>query len=69
AACNCCGIQGKLDFFGMSLLIDPWGDVLAEGGETDTVISADFDLAKMHAFREQIPCFNDRRPEIYGRLD
>ncbi|GAB4171216.1 MAG: carbon-nitrogen family hydrolase [Geothermobacteraceae bacterium] len=69
AACNCCGIQGKLDFFGMSLLIDPWGDVLAEGGETDTVIRADFDLAKMHAFREQIPCFNDRRPEIYGRLD
>lgn len=68
AAANCCGIQGKLDFFGMSLLISSKGEVLAEGGETDTVLCASFDHEEMQTYREQIRCFADRRPEIYGRL-
>ena len=68
AAANCCGIQGKLDFFGMSLLISSRGEVLAEAGETDTVLNASFDRQEMATYREQIRCFVDRRPEIYGSL-
>jgi omega-amidase len=68
AAANCCGIQGKLDFFGMSLLISPRGDVLAEGGEIDCELIARFDFEEMASYREQIPCYRDRRPEIYGAL-
>ena len=68
AAANCCGIQGKLDFFGMSLLISARGEVLAEAGETDTVLNATFDRQEMATYREQIRCFTDRRPEIYGSL-
>lgn len=67
-AANCCGIQGKLDFFGMSLLISPWGEVLAEGGEKDTEITALFDFEQMVSFRSKIRCFEDRRPEVYGKL-
>ncbi|WP_305044970.1 carbon-nitrogen family hydrolase [Geoalkalibacter sp.] len=67
-AANCCGIQGKLDFFGMSLLISPWGEVLAEAGEADTELSACFDFEEMVSFRGKIRCFEDRRPEIYGTL-
>ena len=68
AAANCCGIQGKLDFFGMSLLISAKGEVLAEAGETDTVLTANFDRQEMKSYRDQIRCFADRRPEIYGTL-
>jgi predicted amidohydrolase len=68
AAANCCGIQGKLDFFGMSLLISARGEVLAEGGETDVVLTATFDRAEKEEYRSQIRCFFDRRPEIYGTL-
>jgi predicted amidohydrolase len=68
AATNCCGIQGKLDFFGMSLLISSRGEILAEAGETDTVLTACFDRQEMQDYREQIRCFVDRRPEIYGTL-
>jgi len=68
AAANCCGIQGTLDFFGMSLLISSKGEVLAEGGETDTVLTASFDRQEMKNYREQIHCFTDRRPEVYGTL-
>jgi len=68
AACNCCGVQGKLDFFGMSLLIAPRGEVLAEGGEVDSELLARFDPRELDDYRSQIPCFRERRPEIYGTL-
>ena len=67
-ATNCCGIQGKLDFFGMSLLLSARGEVLAEGGETDTELVATFDYQEMLDYRAQIRCYDDRRPEVYGKL-
>lgn len=67
-AANCCGLQGKLDFFGMSLLLSARGEVLAEAGEVDACIVATFDFAEMTEYRQQIPCFQERRPEIYRQL-
>lgn len=68
AATNCCGIQDKLDFFGMSLLLSPRGEILAEGGATETELIATFDYQEMVDYRAQIRCYHDRRPEIYGTL-
>ncbi len=68
AAANCCGRQGKLDFFGMSLLIAPRGEILAEGGESATELVADFDFAEMQDYRAQIPVYQERRSDIYGSL-
>ena len=67
-ATNCCGLQGKLDFFGMSLLLSAKGEVLAEGGEVDAELIATFDYQEMVDYRAQIRCYDDRRPEIYGKL-
>jgi len=67
-AANCCGIQGKLDFFGMSLLLSARGEVLAEGGEENTELTATFDFSELVEYRSQIRCYHDRRPEIYGHL-
>jgi len=64
-AANCCGIVGRLDFFGMSMIIDPKGELLAEAGDEPQNITAVIDFAGMHAWREQIPCFKDRKPESY----
>ncbi len=68
AAANCCGIQGKLDFFGMSLLLSARGEILAEGKEKATELLATFDFSEMESYRQQIHCFQDRRPTIYGSL-
>ena len=67
-ATNCCGLQGKLDFFGMSLLLSARGEVLAEGGEDDEELVATFDYQEMVDCRAQIRCYDDRRPEVYGKL-
>ncbi|NJD92237.1 MAG: carbon-nitrogen family hydrolase [Geobacter sp.] len=64
-AANCCGMTGKLDFFGMSIIIDPKGELLAEAGYEPQNIVATLDFDAMTAWRQQIPCFNDRKPEIY----
>ncbi len=64
-ACNACGIIGKLDFFGMSMIIDPKGELLGEAGESEGEVFASLDLQAMDDWRRQIPCFNDRRPECY----
>jgi predicted amidohydrolase len=67
-ATNCCGIQSKLDFFGMSLLLSARGEVLAEGGETEAELVAMFNYQEMVEYRAQINCYADRRPEVYGIL-
>lgn len=64
-SCNACGPIGKLDFFGMSMIIDPKGEILAEAGEEESSIVTDLDMQVMEEWRKQIPCFSDRRPEIY----
>lgn len=64
-SCNTCGMVGKLDFFGMSMIIDPKGELLGEMGEQEGEIVAPLDLQAMSDWRAQIPCFDDRKPELY----
>ncbi len=64
-ACNACGLIGKLDFFGMSMVIDHKGEVIADAGEQQCEILATLDRQAMDEWRSQIPCFKDRRPELY----
>ena len=64
-AANCCGVVGKLDFFGSSLIVGPKGEYLAKGGYDPAVLTATMDFEEMAKWREQITCFPDRRPECY----
>lgn len=51
--------------YGHSLIIDPWGRVLAEGGEGCGLVTATIDLAEVDRFRAAIPSiFEERVPEV-----
>ncbi|MEI8003225.1 MAG: nitrilase-related carbon-nitrogen hydrolase [Methanothrix sp.] len=54
---------------GGSLIIDARGQILAKAGSEETMIQADIDLADRDAFRREVSCFADRRPQIYGRWE
>ncbi len=41
--------------YGHSLIVDPWGEVLADGGEEIGIISAEIDPARVEACRRRIP--------------
>lgn len=65
AACNRIG-EGKGNrFFGASAVIDPWGETLIQGGETEALLTVTVDLAEVAAARHRIPVFADRRPDLY----
>jgi predicted amidohydrolase len=65
-AANCCGVQGKYDFFGLSQLISPPGNILQVAEESDTELVATFDFSEMEKYRAQINTLADRRKDIYG---
>ena len=65
-AANCCGIQGKLDFFGLSQLISPLGTILQMAEEEATELIACLDFKEMEQYRAQIKTLSDRRADIYG---
>jgi len=64
-AANTCGVIGKLDFFGGSLIVGPKGEILAEGGYLNCEPAALLDPAEMEQWRASITCFQDRRPDCY----
>ena len=47
--------------YGHSLIVSPWGEVLAEGGEDPSVIFADIDLAASEEARARIPALEHGR--------
>ena len=46
--------------YGHSIIIDPWGAVLAEVAEGDGVAVADIDLGRLAEVRAQMPCHEHR---------
>lgn len=51
--------------FGRSMIIDPWGLVLAQAPDTPGVTMAEIDLEAIERARAQIPCLENRRPDVY----
>lgn len=66
AACNAVGQTGDTEFAGHSMIIDPWGKIVVEAGETPLLATAEIDLDYVDEVRKRIPVFEDRRPETYG---
>jgi predicted amidohydrolase len=48
--------------FGHSIIIDPWGSVLAEADDKPGVILAEIDMQKMSDARGRIPALRHTRP-------
>ena len=63
--CNSCGIAGDTVFGGNSAIINPLGEVLAQAGENEEIITADCNMSTLLEIRGSIPVFRDRRHELY----
>lgn len=64
-ACNRAGSDPNHVFAGHSLVINPWGTVLAEADEAETLLTATLRMELVAEAREAIPVLSDRRPELY----
>jgi omega-amidase len=52
--------------FGHSIVVSPWGDILAEAGEGEEVVFADLDPRVLEETRKRLPLLKHRRADIYG---
>lgn len=50
---------------GRSLIVDPWGVVLAQAADAEGAIVAELDLERQEEIRRTLPSLANRRPEVY----
>ncbi|MFJ8843464.1 carbon-nitrogen family hydrolase [Streptomyces cyaneofuscatus] len=55
------GTHADIPQAGHSIVVDPWGEVLAEAGAGEEILTVEFDPAKVGVTREQFPALKDRR--------
>ncbi len=60
-ACNRVGGSGTT-FFGHSMIVDPWGDVVVEGDDSEGVVVGRIDRARLSEIRSHFPFLSDGRP-------
>ncbi|HEY7438074.1 MAG TPA: carbon-nitrogen hydrolase family protein [Acidimicrobiia bacterium] len=56
----------KLHWHGRSMIIDPWGVVLAQAPDRECCITAELDLEALAAIRSRLPSLDNRRPGAYA---
>ena len=51
--------------YGGSIIVDPWGEVLARAGAEECFIAADLDFERQREVRERVPSLANRMPGVY----
>jgi predicted amidohydrolase len=57
--------EGGKASYGRSLIVDPWGVVLAQAGDEDTVIVGELARAHLERIRRSLPSLANRQPAAY----
>ena len=52
--------------YGKSMIVDPWGDVIACCGEGEGIAPAVIDSARAGEVRDRLPSLRNRRSDVYG---
>jgi predicted amidohydrolase len=65
-ACNAAGQSGDTVMGGHSMIVDPWGKIVIEAGESPQLLTADIELEAVDEVRDTMTVFDDMRLDIYG---
>lgn len=69
-ATNQCGTEdyesetGAIDYFGHSMVVDPWGEILLEANELEGLHVVAIDSANVAKIRTHMTVLKDRRPDL-----
>ena len=64
-ACNQCGQKAAFRSYGNSMVISPWGEILARAGESPCCLTAEIDLEQVARVRRELPSLKNRREDLY----
>ncbi|MFE5630288.1 carbon-nitrogen family hydrolase [Streptomyces sp. NPDC056470] len=59
-ACGTAGTHAGVEQAGHSIVVDPWGEVLAEAGPDEEILRVELDAERVTTTREQFPALKDR---------
>lgn len=59
-SCNCAGSDSGMDYAGQSMIVDPLGKVLAQGGDKECLISAEIETSHVISVRKEFSALHDR---------
>ena len=62
---ECLAEGGRVNYFGHSSVIDPWGRTVVEANESESLVSVAIDLDEAAHVRSHMGVLQDRRPELY----
>jgi len=52
--------------YGRSMVVDPWGTIVAQAPDSVSIVHAELDLDRVASIRRQIPALANRRPDVYA---
>lgn len=70
-AVNQCGEEshgsdvGEIKYFGHSIVVDPWGEIIVEADESEGLFYTEIDVSLVAKTRSKLSAVDDRRPELY----
>jgi predicted amidohydrolase len=64
-ATNTAGETGDVTYAGHSMIVDPWGKIVIEGGEDPMLLTAEIEMDLVDEVRQRIPVLKDRRTDVY----
>ena len=56
----------SVPMYGKSVVIDPWGNVISRASDRSEMITATIDPDYVDTVREELPCREHSRPDVYG---
>ena len=70
AASGQVGIEPKsgIGFVGRSMIVDPWGTIVATASDTECYVAATVDLDFAEKVKTWYPLMDQRRPSMYGEI-
>lgn len=57
--------EGTYKPYANSLVVNPWGEIVARAKEEEEIVYCDIDLEFLKKIRNELPVLKHRRPEIY----
>jgi predicted amidohydrolase len=57
---NCVGTNRSVQFCGHSMIVDPWGTILASGGDEECFVKAEINVEQVGSIRKQFPVLKER---------
>ena len=60
--------KSGLAFVGRSMVVDPWGTIVATASDEEGIVTAHIDLAFIDEVKRRYPLMQQRRPELYPVL-